>query len=268
MIPPVWHYTSAESALSIIRSDELRASRASEMNDPQEIIHAIAQVRRFALDEFPEHLSPSLRELIDEALTLPAPKVQQRQVFLVSACADAASEYLWREYAGPDGVAIKLATSSRVIAERKFVEPAPLTGWYPVAYTDDAQRSLVQKSADNLEFSMGLARKFPEHPIWSRFNHLSAAAMAAYLSPLVATFKEPKFEPEHEYRYVDRVGVGDIASINERTGRSYTRVKPTQGNLPIKDLAFGEGVPRYVRDELCDALQVAGHPQPTGRSGQ
>ncbi|MFW2512237.1 DUF2971 domain-containing protein [Demequina sp. SO4-13] len=208
-------------------------------DDSLEIVYALRQIRRFALDEEPGLLSATTRDLIANALEVPNPSEQQRSVFVLSACADGASDYLWDKYAGPTGVAIEIATTPRVLLRRALAEPEPLTGWYPVAYTDDHQRTLVRDLADTLERNINYGERYPTHPVWSRYVGLSGRDVASLISPLVSTMKHPDFLSEREYRYVDRPGIGDAIETNAATGRDFTRIKPTDRGLPILKVALG-----------------------------
>lgn len=242
MSKTIWHYTSADSAVSILSSGELWAHRASQMVDKTEITYALEQIRRFALDEVPDHLGPRAKTFIAAALEIDDPLAQQRNVFLVSASLNGDSDYLWRKYARAGGVAIEISIDERYLTERTFPknEPEPMTGWYPVAYTDDHQGRLIESWADALAFGIACGDKYPEHFVWSRYVDLSPQDVSAYFSALVSTLKEPGWLSEEEYRYVDRLGVDGGVEVRG-TGedfREYTRLKPPVGQLQVRSVEF------------------------------
>lgn len=243
----IWHYTSAGNAVKILSSGELWAHRASQMDDKQEIVHALKQIRRFALEEVPDHLSTRAKDLIAAALDIDDPVAQQREVFVVSASLNGNSEHLWHEYAGAGGVAIEISIKERHLTERNFPDDTavPMTGWFPVYYTDEHQGRLVESDADQIERWLKLGDMYPDHDIWSRFADLSSHQVAAYLSARVTTFKELSFEAEEEYRYVDRLGEdGECESRGSGDDcRDYTVLRPPldpktrqPGPIPVRSV--------------------------------
>lgn len=256
----VWHYTSVNNGVSIIASGELWAHRASEMNDEREVTYALDRTRFFALEEFPSHLDGATRTLIDEALSLDAPTVHQKEVFLLSASKNGDSAYQWRHYAGPDGMAIGIDVAPRVLAERDKSGFAPLVGWYPVAYDKDDQRLLVQNTADRLQQVLRLGAQFPEHDVWSRYADMSPREVLGLLSPLTCTLKCPDWSKEQEYRYIDRLetGVRPARRDTENGLRYFTKVVPDSGALPIRQVRIGPCAKEPQRDEVRKCLRTHG----------
>lgn len=139
----VWHYTSLEGLLSILKTDELWASSPSSVNDSSEM--------RFAMDVFfsywedlkPNH--PNDRDFINEVVKREIFEDFLHSVFFVSASKNSDLLNMWMHYSKSQGFAIELDANIKL--QHSALDPLVtdlderiglvFPDWYDVAYGED-----------------------------------------------------------------------------------------------------------------------------------
>lgn len=257
MVQTVWHYTDFSSALSIVKNGEFWAHSASEMVvDSQEITYGLERIRYYALEECPNYVDTKVRELLEQALTTISPTQRQSDAYIFAATQNPDSAQHWKQF-GARGIGLEIVTEPRVLTVRSDRWLSDLTGWYPVAYTESDQRTLVHALVGALAQNIGWSIEHPGHPIWSKFSDLSHDQIRGALSPLSHAFKRLSLSGESEYRYLDCLETGSepCERYDGTRLRHFTRVRPPTGRLPIVQVQFSRDLDSADRTEFADALQ-------------
>lgn len=102
-LPPLYHYTTGDSLIRIIESQELLATQAACLNDMTELTHAADQLRELVKmrnSDAPTSVT-AFRSRLAEVLLNPYPETSGRFVTCFTEKRDDLSQ--WRSYSGGEG---------------------------------------------------------------------------------------------------------------------------------------------------------------------
>jgi len=228
----LYHYTTGENIVRIIESQELWCTQISCLNDTMEFTYAVEELQKRVEPKLTERrgqaLDPFLKGL-DQYLLAPNPETTLFFVTCFSESGDDLSQ--WRAYArGEGGYAIQfdpiklfLAAISEPIAQMLMrVEYDPRE--HDTFFTD-----VLRKGEEFFNALEGAGNATPED--WAaefvRFWLLNLQ----YLAPCL---KHPKFESEHEWRFVYPLRRDDAKRMEFRQRQSMmTRHIPLRLKKPL-----------------------------------
>lgn len=218
---PVYHYTSAEAAKSILTTGRLRASRSSELNDLGEVQFGWERVGAW-LSSGAKSAGGTIRNFIqnayDDATATDAFLRESQYVVSASLHGDSATQ--WLAYGGTGaGVALELSTERPlrpvspddecVRASHHQLDPlfrcrssASTTPWFGVVYNDDRQLTLVSRFHDHFQHLWSNAPTPDDEDDYLAHHQEFEAEVRADLWTLVAFFKHSSFADENEARTV------------------------------------------------------------------
>lgn len=189
----MYHYTTQQGLLGIVRDKEIWASHTQYLNDVREFRHALELVkeelsakRQAAADEFASKCLVAMQETIDSGM-------ESVNVCVCSFSEQGDSLSQWRAYGGAaSGFAIGFSgTSLRKISDDQ-------QGWLaPVVYDEVKQRILVRKLLDDvLEENRKVLDNQEPRP--------TGGNLGAYLSRYAPILKHKSFQEEREWRIITR----------------------------------------------------------------
>ncbi|UAJ79186.1 DUF2971 domain-containing protein [Leifsonia sp. ZF2019] len=220
----VWHYTSSEGLLGIVKGGCLWASAPMSMNDVGEFEYGVDIIQRVWESIRPEVLAP-MHEKIDESLE-GLTEVVTRWIYVLSASADQDSLPQWRGYAGLQGYALELQTDvplDLVGREGDLVADSvgnylPSDGWYRVIYDRGSQERVALAA---LQEAMAVPVDLGRLVRWTAIQKILAEA--------AVRLKHPSFESEHEVRFIYSRRLTESFDEGFRSGRygitPYVRLK-------------------------------------------
>lgn len=248
----VAHYTSLESAISIIENQALWASNIAFMNDAQEVqcAHNVLSY----LQTVPSRIKdePGAKELVDQLRASfntynPAP------THVVSFCDDDDTLGQWRGYGGGvsisfDANALNTCFGGALLAK--------------VVYSPQEQMHIL----DSLITSVN---RFLMHRVGQdNFDELSAEAFSTlriYFENIAAKMKNVAFEGEREWRVVFRkfTAMTERPEVKFRTrGKNivpYVELRPQDGLLPIRGITLAPSSSAQVAWALSALLLKKGY---------
>lgn len=169
----VWHYTDGAGLISILRTHTLWATSSSFLNDQYEValgLQLVAErVRQLAADEGGELFS-TIADHLDDVTVEAFSELSPARFFILSASQSWDSLAMWRSYGGGrESYAVGLDASAPLSVLVDGPVPAadhPATGfmvkrqtWRPVAYTPQAQRTLVDAVLDEMPDQISAAQR-------------------------------------------------------------------------------------------------------------
>ena len=225
-VPPVlYHYTSREGLLGILKSGSLWASSCMFMNDIKEFSHASTMLKDAASVRLSRSSDWLHRQLLNHAQTLDTALDMRKQIAVSSLSEDGDLLGQWRAYGRP-GDSYAIGFDGPALAKELQQHRVLLA---PCVYSDSQQREAIDRTLD-----VCLARASE-----SGFTQADAAAqpMPTGLLTLVSNtamgyiqtcvlLKHPSFMEEREWRLVQLGG-----AFKFRAGRSHL--------VPYAELAFG-----------------------------
>lgn len=227
--PPdvLYHYTSPEAALGIVRSAEVWASMIQYMNDSSEFRLALRLVQEL-VSEIPSVPEATRRVISEEFVDA----VRSVAVFIFSLTGERDLLSQWRAYASRGGYALGF---SKELLERIAEEDGALLA--RCVYKEEEQRALMRPVVDEL---VALAADLPDvtgidlyHSVAERFTQVAALV------------KDRSFEAENEWRLVFGPGI-DPSKTDARTAGSivvpFYRCPIKRGGLyPLAEIVVGPG---------------------------
>lgn len=213
--PPsdLWHYTTGEGLIGILRSGTLWSTQISCLNDATEVRHAAGLLHR-ALEDFAALKQPSpaeqaLYRATDEWLSSSESARSEWFVACFSAEGDDLSQ--WRSYGGGEGgYAIGFGGSS-------LYNWQPLNLFLqPVLYGDSLALALVQRIAQKTVefFQHGLNTRGDVDPYTWACSFLTGwSGCTAFVSPVL---KHPAFRSEQEWRLIRSLRSEDRVELQFR----------------------------------------------------
>jgi hypothetical protein len=230
---PIYHYTTGDNLIKIIKSGELWSTQAACMNDTKELVYAVERLaERAKLQKIPGQLGP-LWQAFDK-FTL-NPDATTAPIFLT--CFSERDDDLsqWRAYgAGEGGYSIGFDG-------KKLLELGNEVFLFPVDYKEDSQNVLLDKIIERLIRLYESAKPSPPQ------NEAWAAELVPFwlghMNPFAAIFKHPKFEGEKEWRLVQYWRADEKCKLQFRQRRSFmSRHMPIRSipkPLPIVSVRVG-----------------------------
>lgn len=229
------HYTSAENALNILRSQKLWLRTPSCMNDYREISHGYQMLVDFfnddhnrknfvtAIDSYEDGLAKSIFEGFDEWWG----KIRSN-IFIASISVHHQNENqhgrlsMWRAYGSESGKAALVLNNPPKSNTRLGVILSPAAYFSP----HDLKRELykvIDSINENVEFLKGLERN----------TILSTVIISLII--LAVSLKHPGFEEEQEWRLIYLPKLINNSSWVERSVESIGGVPQVVYKLPLKN---------------------------------
>lgn len=138
----VWHYTTGDGLLGIINSGVLRAGSAAFMNDRNELLSGLRQVKAI-FEERRGELEPSLQEEIVAKLSTKS-RSYRTETYVLSACQEGDNLTMWRNYGRSVGFSIGFDTSTKLSA-RELVDAARHPSPPPKYYNDEWHEEITDE---------------------------------------------------------------------------------------------------------------------------
>lgn len=218
---PVYHYTSAEAAKSILTTGRMRASRSSELNDLGEVQFGWDRVGAWLNSGAPSQdgtVQSFIQNAYDDATTTGAFLRENQYIVSASLHPDSATQWLAYGRAG-SGVALELSTEAPlrpvspdeqcVRAPHHRLDPlsqcrssASTTPWLRVVYNEDTQLTLVSQFHDHFQSCWSDIPTPDDEDDYTALRQEFEAEVRASLWTLVAFFKHSSFSDENEARTV------------------------------------------------------------------
>lgn len=261
-IPPVlWHYTTADGLIGILKDKKIRAGHISGMNDAYEFRYSIGslmQATDFRLKQengLPEEIRAMLHRLRDGLTNVPLEKIPPVFVSCFSSTVDQASQ--WGEYGDRGkGYALafrandlfQIASEQNIFAIRCVYDDREIAMiMAAIVLTAERVFTEVRKKRQDVELPK-LIEDFLQFYVWN----------LSYLAPV---FKHKSFAPEAEWRYTLRLPDYDYSRMTFVAKRSELRpyiefdfvrkAVPTTGLVPLAQVLIGP-----ARSEIDSELAV------------
>jgi hypothetical protein len=281
--PPaeLYHYTSGEGLVGIIKSGDLWATHASCLNDAAELRHATRLIREwFQLYRQPR-LKPDTAFICDRAITeLSVDRAPTSEWFVACLSEEADDLSQWRAYGrGEGGYAIGFN-----VAELGYAVVPTGSQLVPVCYDSAVHHGIggsVVKEIVRL-FGEGLATRPGVNPeVWADAFLPEWQQRLSYLAPII---KHHKFAAEKEWRIVRELREEDFCNLKFRQRQSMlarhlplalrfpetstapllpissVRVGPSRhqeiSKVGVADLLRGQGYPKAVYDNYVRVSEV------------
>ncbi len=210
--PPIlWHYTTGEALIAIVRSGALWATQVACLNDSSELLYGM-RLARDAMAECAARNSDVAHMMGLGAAILADEKAIASEWFV--SCLTERRDDLsqWRAYGGGEGgYAIGFEAASLLGAgapDRSFLGP--------VSYDHAANMKLTRDIAAGMvrHFRAGLAND--ERRVPARWVQDFLASWDAAMTPLAPMLKDPAFSSEMEWRIIRRITTADAACMKYR----------------------------------------------------
>ena len=232
--PPdlLYHYTTPEGLLGIVKQREIWATHTQYLNDVREFSHAVEMAREelhrmMGLPDSGE-LQPMLCSMKDSL-----EGIESVNVCVASFSEEGDSLSQWRAYCGE-------ATGFSVGFSGQFLKSIIGEMWLvPCQYTDDAQKQLIQTLLNDVLIENQNRRREDEDDLPPGGNFL------AYLMRYAPILKHRSFMDEKEWRIISRPLACSSKRFEYRIGRSmlipYYRVPLTAKSKPfnIEEVIIG-----------------------------
>jgi Protein of unknown function (DUF2971) len=264
---PLYHYTTGETLVRILESQELWCTQISCLNDTTEFTYAVEElqkrVRARIAEEHDSTLNPLLAGL-DQYLSAPNAETASLFVTCFSERGDDLSQ--WRAYArGEGGYAIQfdpgrliMSSISGDSAEQMQIEQMLMRVEYDPKQHDAFLTDILKQGEKFFSTLEGASKATPEE--W-------VAEFVRYwlwnLQFLAPCLKHPKFENEREWRFVYSLRTDDAKRMQFRQRQSMmTRHVPLRLKkpLPITGVIVGPcRHPQLSRVAVGDLLKKFGY---------
>jgi hypothetical protein len=267
--PPsvIWHYTTGDGLIGILKSHTIFSTQISCMNDQSEFRYANGLYRE-ALAAHPRTgLSAdgqwALDKLIAGETEAAGDAAAVRNKWFVSSFSAARDDLSqWRAYGGGEnGYAIGF--KSEVIAATGRPQGSDLIN---VTYDQSQQRTLAaQVVAATIDFfTDGITkRRAPNRDLWAEEFYLVWSDYTAYFAPLA---KDQAFKGEQEWRVVHGLTEADRPGMKYFQRRHFVsrhvplRFPDGKGRLPIAEIIVGPARHKEVsRISVGDLLRTCGY---------
>ncbi|MBM6924613.1 DUF2971 domain-containing protein [Pseudoflavonifractor phocaeensis] len=188
----VFHYTTVNTLLEILRKKQLRFSNRLYLNDHSEGQYVLDLCRNRINDVWPDACTYDKNKFVDELSILSKHiTIQQFQVYQVSFSLNGDSLTMWNYYAKGDGVNIKFCLSKTI---KSFaLQLYPKTQW-PVSFLYGA---VVYDQEQQVEILKKMLNDFSNTVPFGSEWYMFVSWAVLYIGTF---FKHKGFEDEHEYR--------------------------------------------------------------------
>ena len=259
--PPVlWHYTSAQGLLGILKDGEIFASDSRFLNDKTENVRIWTLIRQRLKERVKLGNDDEFVKIVDEVAELmsaqkdkpfgdsvPALLVElqsllavhkEEDVFVSCFSAEEDSLSQWRAYTSGNGYAIGF--SSEVLSgltDNSLLSGLPLCRFDSVKYVADEHRTALD-GVINTMLANQLGEKRAGKP-WP--DERAASSFERFLLDRFSPFvKDDGFKGEKEWRLALKVGTFDPSKIEFRPGRSHL--------IPFLRVSLEKDHPNYIRE--------------------
>lgn len=200
LIDKVYHYTSIEGLMGILKTGSIWLSDYQYLNDKREVNHGVDVIKNAAKKILSKSNNPVINELLETWIS-DLDDIKDR-IYIASFSADGDSLSQWRAY-GSVAIGFRITDISQHINSLQVKA---------VEYNADAQNKLAEIylnhlcQAYNEDKSQNLLEKIPD--VYHRINQLVE---------LIAFFKDTSFMDEREYRgvYIEDQSIIDSLGLDK-----------------------------------------------------
>ena len=187
--PSLFHYTTADGLLAMLRSRHLWATDSRFMNDPTELVYAANLMRSEVESELGRSGDPRKQELAAWIAAMLEEKCQNARIYLACFCTDGDLLSQWRGY-GSFGGGYAIGFNPLQLFGRDRHELPPWRVLRQVVYDPDEQRTILrgwiqELCAPGVDWRWQLERNFP-----------------TLFSEWLVVFKDPSYREEGEWRLI------------------------------------------------------------------
>lgn len=226
-VPPLWHYTSAASALAIFESKTLWATNIRYLNDSAEFLHAVRRTKKFIEEHSTwDAYSRALMELMISTLQtdLYISDYTGLSTYVISFSGSGDSLSMWRGYGGQNSLALGFDRDKLTeLAEKqgfRLIECSYSEELKSITkYIDEFLASAIPKlsplnlSSNKLLGYIGAWGGMPEE---LKSVHRTFLDEFSYIA---ASEKHHSFKEEKEWRLIFQQPENDRKKINLRAGK-------------------------------------------------
>jgi hypothetical protein len=231
----LYHYTTQDGLLGIVKNKEIWATHTQYLNDQREYLHALKIVREEIKAVKNITTNPQHRALLND-MAVGLDGIESINVCVCSFSKDRDSLPQWRAYSdATSGFAIGF--SGKWLAELTATESFYLA---PCIYEPLKQRELIRALVEEV-----LEENIAGTP-WDDENHIPRGGnLGAYLHRYAPILKDPAFEDEKEWRVISRPRSCKSERFDFRPGRStlipYYKFPLTSESLPfeVREIVIG-----------------------------
>jgi len=205
----IFHYTSHDGLLSIVKNRSLRATRITHLNDASELLTGQA-VMREVLKDFQDLVSVDAKRLLDYL----DERIAQAEIY-VACCSKAARDLTQLDRYGEVSIALDPNDSltcwdDENTMTRSIIESSMEKGWREVLYDADEQRTWAEYLFGMM---LGVAKQeyFFEEGYFARDG---LDLLLYWYGTFLAMCKNQHYEKEEEVRYV--VHINSPSAIEHR----------------------------------------------------
>ncbi len=248
-IPPtLWHYTTADGLIGILKDKKLRAGHIAGMNDAYEFRYSVGSLaqqtnhRLVKAPGLPDDIRAMLEHLRD-GLKIPLSDIPPVFVSCFSSTVDQTNH--WGEYGDRGkGYALafrahdifQIAAEQNIFATRCVYDDEEIaTIMAAIVLTAEQVFAVVREKRPDIELSV-LIKDFLQFYVWN----------LAFLAPI---FKSRSFAQETEWRYTLRLPDQSYSKMTFAAKRSEIRpyiefdfvrkTPPTTGHIPLAEVVIG-----------------------------
>jgi hypothetical protein len=204
--PPLllYHYTSQEGLLGILKDKSLRMSSIFHLSDAAEYSYALQMVQDTIWARGARHPLLKLYDGLHDALSV----LLEMSLYVCSfsGVGDLLSQ--WRAYT-PNGIGYSIGFEASFLKQRAQAQGFGLA---PCMYDVDFQRALVEKLLDLI----GASYEEGKDDVMDGLKFRFSSALLRF-APL---FKDPSFKEEMEWRVISQVNRSSVATAEFRPGKS------------------------------------------------
>jgi hypothetical protein len=250
--PPghLFHYTTIEGLLGILRENRLWATHVAYLNDPSELTHAHDLIQEELASRMSATESSIDREFIGRAQRAINPHDGMQQYFAACFCEKSDLLSQWRAYSNRDGgYALGFATRQM----ERVAMPSPTLALRRVIYDHDTQRTLVANTLDATLAKLGELSSGMDLQSATSLIATLVSFLRDHLAEFHFSFKNQAFAEEREWRLVFMSQVWQRETLFEqlkfRPGHGspipYVSVDfadtvgPNASRLPLEHVVFG-----------------------------
>lgn len=248
--PPdlLYHYTSLDGLLGIVKSKTIYATDVGFVNDSSELTYAKALIQDHVKAHYPDGalLNFCFVAYLEMATTISAH-------YLTCFCAEGDLSSMWTGYADR-GMGYALGFRRDELADMPCCLPKGGPTILPIEYQRQKQTKLVAKLLDGLAQALSRLAAAPEFHLDTMAipNRIMAHEMAwdahQLLARMMFTFKNPAFQEEREWRLVVR----NHPAFGAESGSLVTEFRDVKGQripyvkVPLECLGDDSEGPRRI----------------------
>jgi hypothetical protein len=261
--PPncLYHYTTSEGLLGILRSNRMWATHVSYLNDPSELRYARALIKSCVKERATQPHSEILSEFFALLLHILTTPSEFYNYYVVCFCEKGDLLSQWRTYSNRGG-GYAIGFNANELGE-KLTAPIPLLR--QIIYDEQTQREWVISTLDRTMAEIELLTTGQTVQEAGRAIVTTMTCLADMLEEYIFSFKDPAFKEEAEWRAIVRHSIAEEfdgqAKLEFRAAGEYPvpyvelDLSPTAGpntnRLPICSIRMGPTLnPALARKSL------------------